>query len=87
MIFANTVQQEGTIIYGGGDDGALCVRVCRKGGWGELGLFDNVRFHVCASALHLAKHPAGTSDNIWIHSGTLLIKAHTHTHTHTHVTL
>ena len=62
----------------GGDDGALCVRVCRKGGRGELGLFDNVRFHVCASALHLAKHPAGTSDNKWIHSGTLLIKAHTH---------
>ena len=41
-----------------------CVYVyVGRGGWGELGLFDNVRFHVCASALHLAKHPAGTSDN------------------------
>ena len=57
-----------------------CVYMCvGRGGWGELGLFDNVRFHVCASALHLAKHPAGTSDNNWIHSGTLLIKTHTHT--------
>ena len=42
MIFDNTVQQEGTIIYGGvgwggggGENDALCVRVCRKGGGGN----------------------------------------------------
>ena len=65
MIFANTVQQEGTIIYGG-EGGILvhmcvCVCVCVCVGRGGLGLFDYVRLHVCAPALHFAKHPAGTS--------------------------
>ena len=64
MIFANTVQQEGTIIYGG--EGGILVHVCVcvcvwGGGRGGLGLFDYVRLHVCAPALHFAKHPAGTS--------------------------
>ena len=60
-------------LWWGGDDGALCVCVCRRGGGGGgggggLGLFDNVRLHVCTSALHLAKHPAGMSNNKWVHS-------------------
>ena len=36
MIFANTVQQEGTIIYGGeGGYWCTCVCVCGKGGRGD----------------------------------------------------
>ena len=34
MIFANTVQQEGTIIYGGGVMMVHCVYVCVGGGVG-----------------------------------------------------
>ena len=61
MIFANTVQQEGTIIYGG-EGGYWCTCVCVwEGGEGGLGLFDYVRLHVCAPALHFAKHPTGMS--------------------------
>lgn len=55
-----TARGDNNLWWGGGILVHMCVCVW-EGGEGGLGLFDYVRLHVCAPALHFAKHPTGTS--------------------------